>query len=80
MERCVPIGLKFQHAGTIYPSPSSEPVHDHASRITTSGTVTFQKAQTFQIFSPGADGLYGVGGQFIAAVGHELDGQQPVAV
>ena len=28
--------------------------------------MTFEKAQTFQIFSPGADGLYGVGGQFIA--------------
>ncbi len=41
----------------------------HARRhhpVTANGTVTYEKAQTFQIFSPGVDGLYGVGGQFVA--------------
>jgi prepilin-type N-terminal cleavage/methylation domain-containing protein len=60
-----PIGLKYQHAGSIYPSASPNP-YTLTSTITTSGTVTFEKAQTFQIFSAGADGNYGVGGQFIA--------------
>ena len=31
----------------------------------TSGTVSYQNAQTFQIISSGVDGLYGVGGQYI---------------
>ncbi len=74
-----PIGLNFQHAGTVYPSLYPNP-YTTTRTITTSGTVTFQKAQTFQIFSSGADGLYGVGGQFIAADCHQLDGQQPAAV
>jgi general secretion pathway protein G len=60
-----PIGLKFQRAGSIYPSPSPNP-YTITSTITASGTVTFEKAQTFQIFSAGLDGQYGVGGQFIA--------------
>jgi prepilin-type N-terminal cleavage/methylation domain-containing protein len=60
-----PIGLKYQHAGTIYPSVYPNP-YTTTQTVTTSGTVTFEKAQTFQIFSPGGDGLYGVGGQFIA--------------
>ena len=57
----------------------SQPVHDDSehnppnpytgSRTSTgaTSTVTFQKAQTFQILSPGLDGLYGVGGQFVPA-------------
>jgi prepilin-type N-terminal cleavage/methylation domain-containing protein len=60
-----PIGLKYQHAGTIYPSVYPNP-YTTTLTVTTNGTVTFEKAQTFQIFSPGLDGLYGVGGQFIA--------------
>ncbi len=28
--------------------------------------MTFENAQTFQIFSPGLDGLYGVGGQYVS--------------
>ena len=60
-----PIGLNFKHASSVYPSPYPNP-YTTTSTVTASGTVTFEKAQTFQIFSPGADGLYGVGGQFIA--------------
>ena len=59
-----PIGLNFQHAGKVYFSLYPNP-YTTTSTITTSGTVTFQKAQTFQIFSSGRDGYYGVGGQFI---------------
>lgn len=59
-----PIGLNYTHAGKVYPSLYPNP-YTLTSTITTSGTVTFEKAQTFQIFSSGRDGLYGVGGQFI---------------
>jgi prepilin-type N-terminal cleavage/methylation domain-containing protein len=60
-----PIGLQFQHAGVIYPSIYPNP-YTLSKSTSTSGTVSFEKAQTFQIFSPGRDGLYGVGGQFVA--------------
>jgi hypothetical protein len=60
-----PIGLKYQHAGTIYPSVFPNP-YTTTLTVTNNGTVTFEKAQTFQLFSPGVDGLYGVGGQFVA--------------
>jgi prepilin-type N-terminal cleavage/methylation domain-containing protein len=66
-----PIGLTFQHAGSQYPSPSPNPytvtltANNPVGSLST-GSVSFQKAQTFQLFSAGADGLYGVGGQFIA--------------
>src|SRR5262249_37441794 len=60
-----PIGLKFQRAGTVYPSAYPNP---YTTTLTTtkSVTVTYENAQTFQIFSLVSDGLYGVGGQFIA--------------
>ena len=65
-----PIGLQFQHAGQFYTSPAPNP---YTSTLTVTnpagssptGTVTFQKAQSFQIISSGLDGLYGVGGQFV---------------
>jgi prepilin-type N-terminal cleavage/methylation domain-containing protein len=60
-----PIGLTFTYGTTSFASPSPNPYSSTLS-VTTSGTVTFQKAQTFQIISAGADGLYGVGGQFVA--------------
>jgi prepilin-type N-terminal cleavage/methylation domain-containing protein len=34
--------------------------------IPASGTVTYVNPQSFQIMSPGIDGLYGVGGQYVA--------------
>jgi hypothetical protein len=45
-------------------SPSPNP-YTSTLTVTTSGTVTYQKPQTYQIISPGVDGLYGVGGQFL---------------
>ncbi len=69
-----PIGLQFQSnypvvGGGFIVSPSPNP---YTSTLTAnnptgalpSGTVTYQKPQTFQIISSGLDGLYGVGGQF----------------
>jgi prepilin-type N-terminal cleavage/methylation domain-containing protein len=65
-----PIYLQFQHAGQLYSSPSPNPytttlTANNPTGALSTGSVTFQKAQTFQLFSPGVDGLYGVGGQFI---------------
>jgi hypothetical protein len=50
----------------------------HDETVTTSGIVTYQKPQTYQIISSGIDGLYGVGGQYqqattAAAVSLPLD-------
>jgi prepilin-type N-terminal cleavage/methylation domain-containing protein len=59
-----PIGLQYTHAGAVYPSVSPNPYTTSAT-VAASGTVNYEKAQTFQIFSAGADGLYGVGGQFV---------------
>jgi prepilin-type N-terminal cleavage/methylation domain-containing protein len=67
-----PIGLAFQHGSATYVSPSPNPYTTTISTTVTpagtstgTATVTFQKAQSFQIFSSGVDGLYGVGGQYI---------------
>jgi prepilin-type N-terminal cleavage/methylation domain-containing protein len=47
-------------------SPSPNPYTSTATAGTQSGTVTYQSPQTFQIISSGVDGLYGVGGQYVA--------------
>jgi prepilin-type N-terminal cleavage/methylation domain-containing protein len=60
-----PIALKFQYGTTSFSSASPNP-YSTSLTVTTSGTVTFEKAQSFQIISAGADGLYGVGGQYVA--------------
>jgi general secretion pathway protein G len=66
--------LQFQTALANFPlttpgqpclSPPPNPYSATLS-VTPSGSVTFQKPQTFQIVSPGVDGLYGVGGQFVS--------------
>ena len=74
-----PIGLKYQHAGTVYASAYPNP-YTTTLTVTTSGTVTFEKAQTFQIFSPGGDGLYGVGGQFVAPSTSTSSASNPLPV
>ena len=70
-----PIALQYQtsfpvyQGGNVAVSPSPNP---YTSTLTAnnpagalpSGNPTYQKPQTYQIISPGADGLYGVGGQF----------------
>ena len=66
-----PIGLSYLWNGISDPSASPNP---YTSTLTNNipagalpnGSPTFINAQTFQLFSPGLDGLYGVGGQFIA--------------
>ena len=76
-----PVGLKYQHAGTVYasvyPNPYTTTLYRHGQQPRPRST--FEDAQTFQIFSAGADGLYGVGGQFIAPSTASCDGQQSVA-
>jgi type II secretory pathway pseudopilin PulG len=71
-----PIALVFQYGNATYASPSPNPYTTTLSTTLTTAsppvstgttTVTFQKAQTFQILSSGVDGLYGVGGQFVPA-------------
>jgi general secretion pathway protein G len=57
-----PIGLYYSN--TIWsaaPNPYSTTL-----TITLTGTVTYEKPQTFQLFSAGRDGQYGVGGQYIS--------------
>ena len=71
--------MQFQHAGVIYPSIYPNP-YTLSKSTSTSGTVSFEKAQTFQIFSPGRDGLYGVGGQFVAPDGRECELEHRAAV
>jgi prepilin-type N-terminal cleavage/methylation domain-containing protein len=67
-----PISLIFQYGNQAYASPSPNPytttlstTHTSTGAASGSATVTYQKAQTFQILSSGADGLYGVGGQYV---------------
>jgi general secretion pathway protein G len=71
-----PIGLQFVPynnslaANPISPAPNpytTTPTANNPVNTLPSGTVTYQKAQTYQIISPGADGLYGVGGTFLSS-------------
>jgi len=72
----VPISLQYYVGYNIYGStttspytavsPSPNPYTSTLTAGTSSGTVTYQKPQTFQIISSGADGFYGVGGQYQA--------------
>jgi general secretion pathway protein G len=69
-----PIGLMylvgFPTFGTTVPfsahSPSPNP-YTTTTTAPTTGTITYQKPQTYQIISAGVDGLYGVGGQYISS-------------
>ncbi len=56
-------------AGSLYlaTSPSPNPYTSTLTAGTTSGTVSYQQPQTFQIVSSGSDGLYGVGGQYLSS-------------
>ena len=73
-----PIGLAYQYGTTLFISPAPNP-YTTTPTVTTTGSVTFQKAQTFQLFSAGRDGLYGVGGQFVAPSTERLHREQPAA-
>lgn len=50
----------------------------YTSTLTSVIPVTFQKPQSFQIISSGIDGLYGVGGQYIATATTSATNQLPV--
>lgn len=50
---------------TVGVSPPPNPYTLTPTFSGTSGTVTYHKPQTFQIISPGADQLYGLGGQYV---------------
>ncbi|MHB1559883.1 MAG: prepilin-type N-terminal cleavage/methylation domain-containing protein [Isosphaeraceae bacterium] len=56
-------------SGSLYlaTSPSPNPYTSTLTAGTTSGTVSYQQPQTFQIISSGSDGLYGVGGQYVSS-------------
>jgi general secretion pathway protein G len=60
-----PIWLQFFTASSLNHrvSPAPNP-YTISSTVTANNVLTYEKPQTFQIFSPGADGLYGVGGQY----------------
>ncbi len=60
-----PIWLQFFTASFLNHrvSPAPNP-YTTSSTVTANNVLTYEKPQTFQIFSPGADGLYGVGGQY----------------
>jgi prepilin-type N-terminal cleavage/methylation domain-containing protein len=80
-----PIALTFQHGSATYLSVSPNPYTATLSTTATStgtstGTaiVTFQKAQTYQIISSGVDGLYGVGGQYVAPGSSSASNQNPL--
>jgi prepilin-type N-terminal cleavage/methylation domain-containing protein len=62
-----PIGLSFLYSGATDSSYSPNPYTTTLTSATTTGTVTFENTQTFQIFSSGLDGLYGVGGQYVSS-------------
>jgi hypothetical protein len=47
------------------PNPYSTTLTAPNPGVVWTNVVTYEKPQTFQIFSPGADGLYGVGGQYV---------------
>src|SRR5262249_21138606 len=70
-----PIGLQYlvgfptvPQNQTLYVSISPSP-NPYTSTTTapTSGTITYQNPQSFQIISSGLDGQYGVGGQYLQA-------------
>jgi len=72
-----PIGLNFQVTFPIYNSTGTVTISNsyapnpYTSTLTLTGsttpTVTYLNAQSFQIISSGIDGLYGVGGQYVSS-------------
>ncbi len=70
-----PIGLQYAVNFPTYQNTTNPPTaislspNPYTTTVTigtASGTVTYQNPQTFQIFSPGVDGEYGVGGQYVS--------------
>lgn len=60
-----PLPQQFGTTAAFLASPSPNPYTTSASVGANSGP-TFINQQTFQIISPGVDGVYGIGGQYVA--------------
>jgi prepilin-type N-terminal cleavage/methylation domain-containing protein len=75
-----PVWLNFQRTGfSAIPNPyTSTQTANVPPGTLPSGTVTFQKAQTYQIISAGRDGQYGVGGQYIPATASTSTASNPL--
>ena len=83
-----PIGLHYQVTFPILGSTnnvniaSSPAPNPYTSSLTIAGTatptVTYLNAQSFQIISSGIDGLYGVGGQFLASSSSSATANDPL--
>ncbi len=57
--------------------PIAQSLHEHTDRPIIRRSL-FRNAQSFQIISSGIDGLYGVGGQYIATATTSATNQLPV--
>ena len=89
-QNTTPVGLQYQVTNPVYGSTATPVViaspgpNPYTSTFTaptpnaTHLTVTFQKPQTFQLISSGADGLYGVGGQYVPPTQSSSAQQLPV--
>lgn len=74
-----PVWLNFQQTGfSAVPNPYTNTVTSSVGGALPSGTVTFQKAQSYQIISAGLDGQYGVGGQYIPATSATSTASNPL--
>ncbi len=63
-------GVSLTNMGTyqaVSPSPNPYTTTLTVGTVSTSATISYQLPQTFQIISSGADGLYGVGGQYVSS-------------
>lgn len=71
-----PIGMTFTVGGVPGGSTTSPSPNPYTSTPPAGARVTFQNPQSFQIITPGVDGLYGVGGMYGGGQGGALPAQQ----
>ena len=77
-QNTTPVGLQYEVGYPVYgststpviiaspgPNPYTSSLTVQSTKASGTGTVTYQKPQTYQLISSGADGLYGVGGQYL---------------
>lgn len=74
-----PVWLHFQQTGfSAIPNPYTTTVTANTGGALPSGTVTYQKPQTYQIISAGIDGQYGVGGQYTPSTSSSSTASNPL--